>query len=213
MSRLWANTRTEGVGIGESIRMLQSNVSQASVLQGNNKVAFDSLVWLLDEDAAEANHRAVNAVESDVDGIEVESGTEDDSTENKDQNRAVALQLQQSGRRNRNGQRGPSGGRIGLYSAAINKGKGKSPSKSPMRCNERKGVAQVRKTENPPASPLPDSEIVAINPESQWPTGTRKAFSAAMPLFYEKVFSSSTPLRVAHLLIEQLCHGPVVNAD
>jgi len=161
----------------------------------------------------EANRRAANAVERDEDGTDGKGGTENDSTENEDRNSAVALQQQQSGRSIRNGQRGPPGRRIGLYASAINKGKGKSPAKSPMRSSTGKGAAQVRKTENSTASPLPDNATVAINTESTWPTGTRKAFSAAMPLLYDKVFGSSTPLRVAHLVVEQLRHCPVLNAD
>jgi len=66
VSRLWANTRAQGVGIGESIRMLKSNGSQASVVQGNKKVAFEALVEVRDEGAVDANRRAANAAESDV---------------------------------------------------------------------------------------------------------------------------------------------------
>ena len=43
--------------------------------------------------------------------------------------------------------------------------------------------------------------------------GTREAFSAEMPSFYDKAFGSSTPLRVAHLVIEQTYHCPVADAD
>jgi len=34
-----------------------------------------------------------------------------------------------------------------------------------------------------------------------------------MPFFYDKAFGSSTPLRVAHLVIEQMCQCPVADAD
>jgi len=132
VSRLRGNTHAEGVGLSESIRLLQTNGSQASVLHGSNKVAFDALLENRDAGAVEANRRAANAVESEVDGSDDDGATEDESTEHEDRNGAAAMQqLQQSGKNNRNGQRGPPGGRIGLYAAAISKGKGKSPAKSP----------------------------------------------------------------------------------
>jgi len=208
VSRLRANTHAEGVGLGESIRLLQSNGSQASVLQGSNKVAFDALVEFRGEGAVAANRRAANAVESDVDG-----GDDEDVTEDEDDDSAMALEKQQlkHGRKNNSGQRGPPGGRIGLYAAAVSKGKGKSPAKSPQRSIISKGKAKMAKAGRLYATPEP--ETAAASPDSLWPTGTRAAFSAQMPFFYDKVFGSSPPLRVAHLVIEQMCHCPVADAD
>jgi len=209
VSRLRANTCAAGVGLGESIKLLQSNGSQASVLHGSNKVAFDALVENRDEGAVKANRRAANAVESDVDGGDDVGATEDESTDNEDRNSAVAKQ--HSGRGSRKGQRGPPGGRMGLYAAAISKAK--SPAKAPQRSTKGKGKAKAQKTGQSTVYPLPENETVAVNPDSLWPTGTRGAFSAEMPFFYDKAFGSSTPLRVAHMVIEQMCHCPVADAD
>jgi len=214
VSRLRGNTHAEGVGLSESIRLLQTNGSQASVLHGSNKVAFDALVENRDAGTVEANRRAANAVESEVDGSDDDGATEDESTEHEDRNGAAAMQqLQQSGKNNRNGQRGPPGGRIGLYAAAISKGKGKSPAKSPQRSSKGKGPAKTGNTGQSTAFPLPECKSVAVNPDSLWPIGTRESFSSLMPFFYDKAFGSSTPLRVAHLVIEQMCQCPVADAD
>jgi len=211
VSRLRANTHAEGVGLGESIKLLQSNGSQASVLHGTNKVAFDALVENRDVGAVEANRRAANAVESDVDGGDDDSATEKGSTENEDRNSAVALQQQNGGRGNLKGKRGPPGGRIGLYAAAISKGK--SPAKLPQHSIKGKGKAKTRKNGQSTFSAQPETKTVVADPDSLWPTGTREAFSAEMPSFYDKAFGSSTPLRVAHMVIEQMCHCPVADAD
>jgi len=121
------------------------------VLHGSNKVAFDALVENRDEGAVEANRRAANAVESDVDGGDDDCATEDESTDNEDRNSAVAKQ--HSGRGSRKGQRGPPGGRMGLYAAAISKAK--SPAEAPQRSTKGKGNAKAQ--ENRAVDSLPAS--------------------------------------------------------
>jgi len=180
------------------------------MLHGCNRVAFDALVEFRREGAVAANRRVANAVESDDD-----AGDDADVTEDEDGDSAVAWEKQQRqhGIKNKSRHRGPPGGRIGLYAAAVSKGRGKAPAKSnsPQRGINGKGKAKMATDGRLYATPEP--ETVAASPESLWPTGTRAAFSAHMPFFYEKAFNSSPPLRVAHLVIEQMCHCSVADAD
>lgn len=200
VSRLRGNTHAEGVDLDESVRLLQSKGSKASLLHGNNKVAFDALVEFRGEGAVAANRHAADAVESDVDDSGEAGTTEDDDDDDKD-----AL--------NREGGSHPGrrlpGGRVGLYAAAINKGK--SLSKSPQRSV--KGKGRRKKAVPQAASPQPHPVAVNGDRDSVWPSGTRSAFSALMPAFHDQTFGSSSPLRVAHLVIEQLCQCPVADAD
>jgi len=200
VSRLRANTRAEAVGLDESIRLMQSLGSAASVLQGDNKVAFDALVAARDDGAVAANRRAADAVESDVDGDEGGDG-DAGSDDNKVDVEVDAVAGASSTPRGRvKSLRGPPGGRMGLYAAAINKGKY-------PRSKGNNKAAKGGKADKPLQVP------VVNDPDSLWPPGTRQPWSNRMPEFYDRDFGSLPPLKVAHLVIEQMCQCPVADAD
>jgi len=166
VSRLRAHTRAEGVGLDESVRLIQSLGSPAALLQGDSKVALDALVAARDEGAVAANCRAADAVESDVDGDDGRGASQDDELdcnvdEDADEDEYVHTAAFSSRGKRVKALRGPSGGRIGLYAAAISKGK------APR--DKRKGKAlKDSKAEVKPL--LPD----AVDLESLWPRGTRQ---------------------------------------
>ena len=200
VSRLRANTHAEAVGLDESVRLMQSLGSSAAVLQGDNKVAFDALVAARDDGAVAANRRAADAVESDVDGAEGGDG-EEGSDDNKVDGDVVSVAGANSTPRSRvKSLRGPPGGRMGLYAAAINKGK--SP-----RSNGKNKAVKGAKADVQPHVP------VVVDLESLWPPGTRQPWSSCMPEFNNPDFGSLPPLKVAHLVIEQMCQCPVADAD
>jgi len=205
VSRLRANTRAEGIGLDESVRVMQSLGSPAALLQGDNKVAFDALVAARNEGAVAANRRAADAVESDVDGDDGNEAPEDDDflcDDDQEADAEEALNAAALGSRGKRVKslRGPPGGRMGLYAASINKGK------APRDKGETKPTKATKAEMKPP---LP----VAVELQSLWPPGTRQPWSACMPDFYDSDFGSLPPLKVAHLVIEQMCRCPVADAD
>jgi len=205
VSRLRANTRAEGVGLDESVRLMQSLGSPATLLQGDNKVAFDALVAARDKGAVAANRRAADAVESDVDGDDGHGAPKDDELdcdvdEDADEDGGVnAAAFGSRGKRIKS-LRGPPSGGMGLFAAAINKGK----------APRGKGKGKALKDTNTEVKPLLP---VAVDFESLWLPGTHQPWSACMPDFYDSDFGSLPPLNVAHLVIEQMCQCPVADAD
>jgi len=160
VSRLRANTLAEAVGLDESVRLMQSLGSAASVLQGDNKIDFDALVAARDDGAVAANRRAADAVESEVDGDE--GGHRDASLDdNRVDVEVDAVAGARSTPRSRvKSLRGPPGGQMGLYAAAINMGKY-------PRSKGKNKAAKGGKADEPLQVP------VANDPDSLWPPGTR----------------------------------------
>lgn len=231
VSRLRGNVHAGRIDVEETIELMEEMGSDAAILQAENKPVFQTLVKNAHLGAVEAGKKAAEAAESDVedDGLVegasdlVSSGEEDSAVEG---NTRWAVKSGKNKNKKKQGVfLGAPSRRMSNYAASVVKGrraKHATPprklfkSVEPKTCKNGKAKSSASSGSSAVAALDPVDGIVfglGVDVAERWPSGTRAAFSDALPMFTFPAFGAYTSVQVAHLVLEKVTQRPVAEID